>query len=422
MIDVIASIKHDNNHILNTIYLYFVGRGQAFYIYRLLAVACGIGSLMAIWRLAVPAGKLATLLTLFFTGFSYPLVLLFSEARGYAPAILCSLLAYLQLRRCRERLSAFNIVIFMLVNILGLLSHATFAIVLLALFTATTLQRGPSPLLARLKQLVLLYLIPLLALALLYFGFVRVMTIGGGDSLHTDYLYVVGHFAALLFGLPNSQPWTSIALAGYLAVVIGASYQLYRQRDNQWLFYPCCLALFPLAMIVATRPRFIYWRYFVLTAPFLYFLIARLISKQLIIRKPLARLLIICLFIALMGGQFVRLERLVLYGRGGYMAALAYIALNTKGAIVTIGSDDDIHNTRIVGYYKARLPAGKTITYVMQNELKSQPPQWFITHTEATPQALQKCFDPKVTTRYRFQKEFLAAGESGWPWMIYRNE
>jgi uncharacterized membrane protein len=90
---IFSAVHSDNNHYLNTLYMYSV-RGQNYApIYRYLSVVFGVAVIPAgYWLLArrsqVDAVIFAVLLTC-----SYPLIHFSSEARGYSGALLGSVLA-----------------------------------------------------------------------------------------------------------------------------------------------------------------------------------------------------------------------------------------------------------------------------------------------------------------------------------------
>ena len=80
--EILTRFHHDNNHVLNTLFLWFVGVQSTLFIYRLLAVASGMVALLLVGYLARAWGSAEILLSVALTGFSYPLVLYFSEARA----------------------------------------------------------------------------------------------------------------------------------------------------------------------------------------------------------------------------------------------------------------------------------------------------------------------------------------------------
>jgi hypothetical protein len=80
-----------NNHVLNTLYLWALGpKLVSDYPYRLLSVACRIVTLAVLAWIPSRRAAIDGLFALVLAGSSYPLVLYWSEARGYAPAMLCS--------------------------------------------------------------------------------------------------------------------------------------------------------------------------------------------------------------------------------------------------------------------------------------------------------------------------------------------
>ena len=90
MLEILRT-RHDNNHVLNSLYLHLVGDGAPLYLYRLFAVVCGIASLWVIAHIARRWGHAEALYSVILVATSFPLLVYFSEARGYAPAMLFGL-------------------------------------------------------------------------------------------------------------------------------------------------------------------------------------------------------------------------------------------------------------------------------------------------------------------------------------------
>jgi hypothetical protein len=135
--DIILT-KHDNNHILNTIYLSLIGTQQHLVSYRLLSIAAGIGTIILLAVLAGRRGCRGALCILTLAGVSYPLLLYFTAARGYAPAMFFATLAFLLVRLSLETPSRLKTALLWITLLLGLLSHLTFLIILLALTAHVT--------------------------------------------------------------------------------------------------------------------------------------------------------------------------------------------------------------------------------------------------------------------------------------------
>ncbi|NJL58470.1 MAG: hypothetical protein HC887_01260 [Desulfobacteraceae bacterium] len=86
--DIFTQFRHDNNHVLNTLFLYCIGEQKMLWVYRLFSVVSGIGSVFLGAYIAKKNwGYPEALCSAVLIGTSYPLVIYYSEARGYAPAI-----------------------------------------------------------------------------------------------------------------------------------------------------------------------------------------------------------------------------------------------------------------------------------------------------------------------------------------------
>ena len=90
---VFVSINHDNNHHLNSLWLQTVGLGAPPLVARALSVAAGTLSIVVAGLIGLRRGPVAGIVTALLFALSPVLVTLGSEARGYAPMMLCVLVA-----------------------------------------------------------------------------------------------------------------------------------------------------------------------------------------------------------------------------------------------------------------------------------------------------------------------------------------
>src|SRR5471032_1187414 len=98
-LQILTRLRSENNHPLNSLWLYLVGPGAPEWAYRLLSwatgsAAVGLAGLLARGQFkrmhpADPEGgaEAAGLITVLLFGGSYLFILYSSEARGYAPAL-----------------------------------------------------------------------------------------------------------------------------------------------------------------------------------------------------------------------------------------------------------------------------------------------------------------------------------------------
>jgi len=121
-----SAARIDNNHPLNTWYLNALGDVRQWWIYRLPALSCGIGSVIvavhAMWR----RGSVAAIVAAALVAFSFPLVFYSSEARGYSPAVFFALLAFDAMLHYVDRPGWLSAIVFNMACILGFLAHLTF--------------------------------------------------------------------------------------------------------------------------------------------------------------------------------------------------------------------------------------------------------------------------------------------------------
>ncbi|MGD8255524.1 MAG: hypothetical protein PVF48_14105, partial [Syntrophobacterales bacterium] len=77
----ILTLHHDNNHLLNTLYLFLIGKQQNWVWYRTLSVVTGTASVAIIAYTTFRRGFLEAATATVLVALSYPLILYSSEAR-----------------------------------------------------------------------------------------------------------------------------------------------------------------------------------------------------------------------------------------------------------------------------------------------------------------------------------------------------
>jgi hypothetical protein len=90
---IFTAIHSDNNHYLNSLYLYFLGSQDHPVRYRYLSVLCGVSLVPAGYWLLARRSRVEGLILAGLFACSYPFIHFSSEARGYAGALLGTTLA-----------------------------------------------------------------------------------------------------------------------------------------------------------------------------------------------------------------------------------------------------------------------------------------------------------------------------------------
>jgi len=422
-LDLVTRFKHDNNHLLNTLYLYLIGDMSRPILIRLPAILAGIGSLVMLARSARQKwGPAEAIVSVLLVGTSFPLVLYFSEARGYGPAIFFALCAYGVLIRNMESPQKHRLVVYWMASTLGLLAHSTFAMVsaALVLMHINFIITADGPWKDRLQACIVHQLPPLVFAGCWYLLFIRDMAIGGGPIYGQQ--AVIFRAASYALGFPDSFPFGLLAVMAILAVVCGGTISLYREKNPQWIFFPAVLLAAPALVLLAMRPTYLYFRYFIVIFPFFYVLLAYTLCRcYRALPKPYKLLLGLAVLVML-SGQASRIHPLLVLGRGGYTAALQYLEKNSPQPEIKLGSDHDFRTTLLLQFYAPFVMKHKTLRYIRSADWQREKPDWFFTHSQ------QPRYRPPLhlrlhnVGRYHLVAQFRYAGISGWHWFLYRRQ
>jgi hypothetical protein len=420
----IFNIRHDNNHVLNTIYLFFIKEQSAFIIYRLFAVLSGIGSIFLIGYIAKRNwGYYEAFCSVTLSGLSYPLLIYFSEARGYAPAIFFSLLSYTILSINLVTFKWYRLILFWLASFLGILSHPTFIIIYLALFMmnlAFILQAKHQYIPGKIFTFLLHQTLPLLSIITWYLFFIRYIQIGGGAIFPK--FEVILRTVTYLFGAPNISPFPLCSLIAMLIIVLGGTISLEYHNKTQGLFFLCALIISPVFLIVIIKPEILYFRYFIVCFPFFYLLLSYSLCKCFKLWSKPYKFLLALFIILTIAGQSKRIYFFLALNRGNYSSALEYILKKSSSSPITVGSDHNFRNGTLIDFYAPLISKNKKLLYVDQAKWNKNPPEWIILHRLELSYKPPEKYSEMKSVSYRLEGEYRYSGISGWNWFLYRRE
>ena len=418
---ILTEIHYDNNHYLQTFWMWLLGPTPHWTLYRLPSLAAGLISIaLAFWAGRRLAGELGGALAAAFFAFGYPMLHYGTEARGYALAALFALAGYCLLiareLEPRRRAAAFAVV-----AALGLLSHLTFAFFLAAAWAWLSLQALQRRLRLSAIDIAAYFLLPLATLAALYLLDVRHIQIGIGGGEHRTLEEVVASFLGYGFGFPRYGLAFWAGTLGLAAVVVHGVRALHRQdRDQEAALALLCLPL-PLFGLAFMSGPVLVERYLFIALPFLYLLAAAAIAdlRHSGVRQKVAGALALTVFFA---GSLAYDGEFLLRGRGHYRAAVEYLAANDPAPVIEAASDQPWRNGMVADYYSVFLPAGRRLV-VSNHRTKANPPSWFLAHRiqDEDPEPPETFNDP-LGDRFRLAARFDKWGLSGFRWFLYRRE
>ncbi len=409
----------DNNHPLNTLWIYALGERMWWPAYRQLAVFTGTALLALLAMIARSDSAVTALITLMLASFSPFLIQYASEARGYAPAMLFAVACFELARRYLIQPRRLFSLGFTACAVLGILSHTSFLYAYLAIAAWSTVvlwQRETRRNLCRL--LVRLHVVSVTFIVIFYILVLRHLEAAGG----TPYSSWRGARDAIAwtFGWPHSGWMTPVICASIAAMLINEIIRMMRHHQAEWIFYAIVIFIAPPLALIAWRQPFVYPRYFAITAPFILLLVGQSLARSWQQAGAPRFGCVIFLGLVLWGDVHCYIE-LRSPGRGQYLAAIDYILAHTDGP-ASIASHQDARNELTFDFYRRYLPPNRPIEYIKKDQLAEKRPKWLLIDclSDMPPQSNERIAPDG--SRYRLARVFRYSGLSGFDWWIYERE
>jgi hypothetical protein len=422
---LVYQLQEENNHYLNTLWIWLVGQNAWWGWYRLLPVLCGTISVALAWKLAAPSAApragttpvpwIAPWIAAALSACSYLLIHYSSEARGYAYAVVFTAWAFLELpQTITDQLQAqaygssvelgrarlrFSLAAWTLLK----LRRSSDSGLAMPVLWKTFFPSG--------AFIVALYLIDL-----------KNAVNGGGDVY--PLWQVILETLSLTGGGPHAVGMPAVVTAGLVLGAFGQGLRvLRRDHDDRWVFYLLVVVVMPLLLLVVLRRAEVYPRYFILSV---FFLIqaAAIGLADLLHQSWAGRVVAVVTILASMIGNGQNYERLANLGRGSYMKLLQRMVHDEQTAEIVVMTDHPFRHEMMCRYYEPRCDLrGKTLKLVPPPEPAApvtKPAPWLLVHK------LDPAWRPKasITTRqgvkYQLQQVEPYAGLSGWGLALYR--
>lgn len=420
--EVFTKIHHENNHYLNTLYLYFIGPQGNGLGSRILSLVTGIGAVAVAGLIGRRRDAATAFLAMLLTGFSYVLVLYSSEARGYAEVVFFAFLCFYLLEWYLQNPSWQAALLFAVSAILGLISHLSFVSFLFAAMVWSGyryVQRRPS-IRDSIVGMLSCYAAPVIILALLYFIDIRYVTIGGGTSARL--LDVYGAALAWSLGTPSVDFMMLLTCVMAVVVLDVGLRLLWGKHDDSFVFFAGAILVFPIFLVIVRGSDAIYVRHFIIGSAFLLILFSYVLV-DIYHRGVLGKVTCAIVLLGYLVANGWHTASLFEYGRGPYREAIRFMSEHSKGPSVTIASDHDFRIPAVLQFEGNRPTGEKKIEYYREGSWPKQGPEWIICHKESFDQpvpATNELRDGAGNT-YEFVKTYPTAPLSGLHWFIYHN-
>lgn len=412
---VFTNVHVDNNHYLYTAYLRLLDECSPPLLVRLPSVLAGTAAVVLAGLVVRDAGVAAVVAAGVLTAVSPLLVVLSSEARGYALAFLFALLGCLLVER-RALSSRGGAWAFGLTMLCGLLAHLTFVQIWIALALASAYCiRDDVPRGMRLRRFAAAHAIPAIGAFLLWAVDLRKLRVAGGGNLTlTD---VLGSTASLTLGgpeRPRSAGFWIVCAAALFALALMAV----RDRRRA-LVLATAVVIAPAATIIGTEPHILYPRYFALASVFLILALARGFAAAWTHGRSV-RVLAVLALAMVAGGNLWHVALFAQHGRGEYRDAIQYMAARSTTPTFTVASDFDFRNETVLNFHARCLGLEHRAVYVRQRAWPHGGPDWILVHLQDETPLSDHETDGDGNV-YGDRKDFPYGGISGWQWSLYRN-
>ncbi len=382
----VFTLRHDNNHPLNTLMLRLLGPQEHALVQRALPIAAGTLTIVlgAVWS-ARTASRAAAAPAAALLAASPLLAYYSSEARGYGLALCMAFAAALALESSARTRGLW----LGLWTVLGLLSHFSFVFVLAALGVRELW----------LRRSVLVFLFPLAASLAWYGLFASRMNVGGGDAW--SFTTLGRDAAALLLGLEGPIG------VGALALLLALLAWSLRSRRADAALLAMLLLFAPLLTFSVLDPAFVALRYFLLPLAFL----PALAGGALAARGRLGAALTLLLVLANLVQDF----HLARSGRGEYRAAIRWMLEHSPAEQPSVTSDIAFDTRKTLAYH-AQFQSGRGLRWVEPAQVGPQGVDWIVIASNALPP--EEFADRGM--RYRRSTSFEAQGPSAYRWVLYQ--
>jgi hypothetical protein len=411
-------LKHDNNHQLNTLWLYVLGDQPHWVLYRIPALVAGVVAVVV----AYAAGRERSRAEGWFAGLgvavSFTMVVYSTEARGYALVLLFALLALVALRRYLDTPSLAGAARFWIWIVLGLAAQAS----ILHFYLGAMLWSGYR-LRGRSRDLLLLHGVPVawggLWAALVLLG----SRIGGGPAW--TWRSIGDQSLAWTFGYPVSIVPAWLAAGAASALVVWDARRLWRAGSDAGLFFVG--AIFgPPIIVAALSPPWLFPRYFLVSLLFLLLVAARSLAR-LWCRPGWGRPMAGSVFLLFVVGNARHIVPFSEYGRGlASQAIRAMASSRPSGEIFVTGRPVDLWSSLPVAYYEHAFGLGNRLHYVPAADLeKPGPPapvDWLVVQGQTNDVAPGATVSVTGAGRFVLQHAYPQYGPSGMRWWLYRRE
>lgn len=373
----VFTLHSDNNHYLNTLWLYTLGTTQAFWVYRIPSFFAGILLIVSVivtgWKKHPLTGFLLGLLT----AVSPILTLQSTQTRGYMPMLFCGFLSFLMMQKLIEKKTIAYAFGFALLAVISFLWQLMYIHLYLALFvwSVCTLWKKEKD-----KWLLFAAHLPVLFL-LTFLGIVDFskLIIGGGPAA-TPLQFALGGVSGL-FGTP---------LTGIIPIMTGLALMIFLVWQTEILIRKntpkglAAVTLFlgsPILWMLFFHPTILYPRYILTSLFFALLLLGTVLATAIKQKNIVASSLGLLVVSAYLASNTLAQQELIKHPHD-YSDAIVTLIDGANWEDTTVGSHTDFRTELLLWFYGPPVAPISTIRYLDKAARDKEMPDYWIIDTD----------------------------------------
>jgi 4-amino-4-deoxy-L-arabinose transferase-like glycosyltransferase len=421
VLDLVAApaARHDNNHHLNSLFLYLLGEQRHWAIYRLPALAAGLLTVILASRTRKTGDRLQGTLSGILVACSFMMIVYSTEARGYAFVLLFALLAFLALDQFLDTGRRAAAVLFWTWVTFGLVSHAS-----IAHFYIGALLWSGYRLRGRFRDMVWLHGGPAVVAIVWQLIVLRGAIVGGGDAW--TWRRIADESLAWTIGYPVATIPAAVAVAAVVLIVIWDARDRWQLGGDDGLFFVGVI-LGPPVLIAALSPPFLFPRYFLVSLFFFLLVLGRALSR--LWRQPRwGPTLAGAVTVLIAAGNISHVATFFRYGRGSPSQAISHLVASTPGAEIRVTSPSvDLWSQLPIQFYERTLNLGRRIRLTPRQHLpggiaSASGFDWIVVPSDDLTGSAALRLTTTSGESYSLEKDYPAYGPSGLRWLLYRHD
>jgi hypothetical protein len=419
--EIFYAISQDNNHYLNSLWLFVVGPDAPSYVIRFEAILCGTLTIPVAAKLASRAGREAALAAATLVAVGAIFVHYGSEARGYAGFVLMLFVAAETLEnyledpaKTRHRAG------FALAVAFGALFHIAMVEAAAILIAATMARvafrtRSLKATAIAARDLCLAAALGLLpALCCIAAGLFYTHKIQFGIQVPFSFAGLINGVSAL-FDATLGFTLALSALLGLVAALLWVGLALALVPGERRILPAFTIFLPPLLAILVHLPNVHIPRFHLIATLGLVLLFAE--STAILWRRG-RRAATLAMALICLGGNGLEVASLLARGRGDYRAIIAHMEANGGG---TYASNMEAEVIRTIRFYDRDL--GGRLIPADDAAWCSAPPRWFIISDDPEGESQSRSFGPPhCALPFAREEVMIPASLSGLRWALYRRK